>query len=88
MPVGVGLRMRPPEEREGHHRKVQGWRKGVPQKPGVHYANIWAPVSPYKTLCILLALVTTGHQHLQQPDIKSAFLKGNINEDIYIVQPP
>jgi hypothetical protein len=62
--------------------------KGFSQKPGVDYGDIWAPVSQYKTLRILLAVVATEGLHLHQLDIKTAFLNGDIEEDIYMVQPP
>jgi hypothetical protein len=62
--------------------------KGFSQKPGVDYGDIWAPVGQYKTLRILLAVVAAKDFHLHQLDIKTAFLHGDIDEDIYMMQPP
>jgi hypothetical protein len=45
-------------------------------------------VGQYKTLRILLAMVAAKDFHLHQLDIKTAFLHGDIDEEIYMMQPP
>jgi hypothetical protein len=62
--------------------------KGFSQKPGVDYGEVWAPVSQYKTLHILLAVVVAEDLHLHQLGIKTAFLNGIIEEELYMKQPP
>jgi hypothetical protein len=49
--------------------------------------EVWAAVSPYKALRILLAVVVTENLHLYQLDIKTAFLNGTIKEEFYMLQP-
>jgi hypothetical protein len=61
---------------------------GFSQKPGIDCGEIWAPVSQYKTLCTLLAVVATEDLHLHQLDIKTAFLNGVVEEELYMQQPP
>jgi hypothetical protein len=61
--------------------------KGFSQKPGIDYGEIWAPVSQYKTLRTLLAVVATEDRHLHQLDITTAFLNGVVEEDLYMQQP-
>jgi hypothetical protein len=62
--------------------------KGFSQKPGTDYGEIWAPVSKYKTLRTLLAVVATEDLHLHQLDIKTAFSNGVVEEEFYMQQPP
>jgi hypothetical protein len=62
--------------------------KGFSQKPGVDYGEVWALVSQYKTLRILLAVVATEDLHLHQLDIKTAFLNGIVEAELYMQQPP
>ena len=50
--------------------------------------EVFAPVSKYATLRTLLAFVAADDLELHQLDIKTAFLNGDIDEDIYLKQPP
>ncbi|RDX82399.1 hypothetical protein CR513_36824, partial [Mucuna pruriens] len=40
------------------------------------------------TICLLLAMATIRHWPLHQLDIKNAFLHGDLDEEIYMEQPP
>jgi hypothetical protein len=60
--------------------------KGFLQEPGVDYGEVWAPVSQYKTLRILL-VVATEDFHPHQLDIKTAFLNGIVEQELYMHQP-
>lgn len=62
--------------------------KGFSQQPGVDYQEVWAPVSQYKTLRALLAIVAARNLELHQLDIKTAFLNGDVDEELYMRQPP
>ena len=48
---------------------------------------MFAPVSKYSTLRTLLAKVTAEDMEIHQVDIKTAFLHGELEEEIYIEQP-
>jgi len=58
------------------------------QREGVDFGEVFAPVSKYSTLRILLSIVAQLDLELHQLDIKTAFLNGEIKEEVYVKQPP
>ncbi|CAM8932459.1 unnamed protein product [Rhodiola kirilowii] len=62
--------------------------KGFTQKEGIDYPKIFAPVVKLKTIRIMLALDVINDLELEQLDVKTAFLHGELDEQIYIKQPP
>jgi hypothetical protein len=61
--------------------------KGYAQKEGIDYNEIFSPVVKHSSIRILLALVAQFDLELVQLDVKTAFLHGNLSEEIYIRQP-
>ncbi|KAK0588036.1 hypothetical protein LWI29_033216 [Acer saccharum] len=61
--------------------------KGFTQKEGIDYNEIFSPVMKYKTIRIILALVSFYNLELEQLDVKTAFLYGGLDETIYMSQP-
>jgi len=62
--------------------------QGFCQKEGIDYEKTFAPVARLEANRLLLAFVASKGFKLQQMDVKSAFLNGFIEEEVYVRQPP
>nr|GEZ33012.1 retrovirus-related Pol polyprotein from transposon TNT 1-94 [Tanacetum cinerariifolium]GEZ46657.1 retrovirus-related Pol polyprotein from transposon TNT 1-94 [Tanacetum cinerariifolium] len=62
--------------------------QGYNQQEGIDYDKTYAPVARLESVRILLAYACALDFKLFQIDIKSAFLNGFINEEVYVAQPP
>jgi hypothetical protein len=58
--------------------------QGYSQKEGVDYEETFAPVARIEAIRILLAFVVAIGFKLYQMDVKSAFLNGVIEEEVYV----
>lgn len=61
--------------------------KGFLQAKGIDYNDTFSPVIRYDSIRILLALATIYEMHIQQFDVKTTFLHGELIEEIYMKQP-
>ena len=61
--------------------------KGFTQVEGVDYTDTFSPVSSKDSLRIVFSLVAHYDLELHQMDVKTAFLNGELQEDIYMHQP-
>ncbi|GAQ87846.1 hypothetical protein KFL_003820010 [Klebsormidium nitens] len=61
--------------------------KGFRQKKGVDFEEVFAPVSRHVTLRTLLAVAAVEDLEVDQLDIKTAFLNGELDEEIWMEQP-
>jgi hypothetical protein len=55
---------------------------------GLDFREMYALVARLKAIRILLAYAYAHNIKLYQIDVKSAFLNGYINEEVYVEQPP
>ncbi|WVZ51993.1 hypothetical protein U9M48_003089 [Paspalum notatum var. saurae] len=62
--------------------------QGFYQKKGIDYEETFAPVARLEAIRILLAFAASKGFKLQQMDVKSAFLNGFKEEEVYVRQPP
>ena len=61
--------------------------KGYLQRKGIDYAEIFSPVVKLTSTRILLSVVASENLHLEQMDVKTAFLHGDLDKRIYTQQP-
>ncbi|GJV59374.1 retrovirus-related pol polyprotein from transposon TNT 1-94 [Tanacetum coccineum] len=61
--------------------------QGYNQREGIDYGKTYAPVAILESIRILLDYAYALDFKLFQMDIKSAFLNGFINEEVYVAQP-
>ncbi|TQD89904.1 hypothetical protein C1H46_024535 [Malus baccata] len=62
--------------------------KGFTQRKGIDYNDTFSPVSSKDSLRLIMAITAHYDLELHQMDVKTAFLNGDLQEDIYMVQPP
>ena len=61
--------------------------KGFTQKEGIDYKEIFSPISKKDYLHIILALVAHFNLELQQIDVATIFLNGDLEYEVYMKQP-
>ena len=61
--------------------------KGFQQKKGIDYSEIFSLVVKMSTIRLVLGILAVENLHLEQLDIKTVFLHGDLEEDIYMIQP-
>ena len=58
------------------------------QIKGVDYDKMFAPITKFASLCVILALAAKRDLEVQQMDVKSAYLNGELKEEIFMEAPP
>ncbi|GJV93371.1 retrotransposon protein, putative, ty1-copia subclass [Tanacetum coccineum] len=61
--------------------------KGYSQIPGIDFTDVFSPVVKHSSFRTLLSIVDMRNYELEQLDVKTAFLHGELEEDIYMEQP-
>ncbi|GJT58078.1 putative ribonuclease H-like domain-containing protein [Tanacetum coccineum] len=62
--------------------------QGHIQEEGIYYDEVFAPVARIKAIRLFLAYASFKDFVVYQMDVKSAFLYGKIEEEVYVCQPP
>nr|GFB17055.1 hypothetical protein [Tanacetum cinerariifolium] len=63
-------------------------QKGHTQEKGIDYEEVFAPVARIESIRLFLAYASFMGFMVYQIDVKSAFLYGTIEEEVYVYQPP
>jgi hypothetical protein len=62
--------------------------KGYVQQPGVDFDEVFAPVARMESVRMLVAAAAQEGWFVHHMDVKSAFLNGELREEVYVQQPP
>ncbi|GJS37479.1 retrovirus-related pol polyprotein from transposon TNT 1-94 [Tanacetum coccineum] len=62
--------------------------RGFTQRAGIDYNEVFSPVVRHTSIRVILSLTACEDYELEQLDVKTAFLHGNLEETIYMKQPP
>ncbi|GJX47482.1 putative ribonuclease H-like domain-containing protein [Tanacetum coccineum] len=62
--------------------------QGYTQEEGIDYNEVFSPVARIEAIRLFLAYASFMNFVVYQMDVKSAFLYGNIEEEVYVCQPP
>ncbi len=57
------------------------------QRQGLDFDNTFASVAKATSVCTLLALAAVEDLEIEQMDVKMAFLRGQLEEKVYVEQP-
>jgi hypothetical protein len=62
--------------------------KGFSQVEGINYNETFAPIEKMNSIHLVLSLATSDKWEVHQMEVKSTFLHGDLQEEIYMEQPP
>jgi hypothetical protein len=89
-PIGTKWVWKKKEEEKGEvvRNKSRLVAQGYSQKEGIDYEETFAPVARLEAIRILLDFYVAKRFKLPEMDVKSAFLNGVLEEEVYVRQPP
>lgn len=74
-------------ENEDMRFKARLVARGFSQKYGIDYLETFSPVAKFSSVRAILSIAAAEKLNIMQFDVKTAFLNGNIEEEIYVQQP-
>ncbi|PWA84739.1 zinc finger, CCHC-type [Artemisia annua] len=72
---------------KGIKHKARLVAKGYIQEYGIDFEEVFAPVARMETIRLLLAITADNKWEVHHLDVKSAFLHGDLKEEVYVSQP-
>ena len=67
--------------------RQDSWPEGFSHKEGEDYDETFALVARYTSIRAIISLAASMGWNLHQMDVKTTFLNGAIEEEVYIEQP-
>ena len=67
--------------------KVRFVVRGFSQIVGVDYEETFAPVARYASIKAVISIIAEMDWRIHQMDVKTAFMNGIIEEEVYVEQP-
>ena len=61
--------------------------KGFKQKEGIDYFDSYAPLTRITSIRVLLTFASIYKLIVHQMDVKTAFLNGDLDDEVYMEQP-
>ena len=61
--------------------------KGFSQRKGIDFDEIFSPVVKMTSIRMILGMAASLNLDVEQMDVKTAFLHGELEEEIYMEQP-
>ena len=75
------------DEKPDGRKKARLVAKGFSQVEGEDFDKIFSPVVRFETIRLILALAALEDWHISSLDVRSAYLYGKLEEEIYMEQP-
>ncbi|GJQ95323.1 retrotransposon protein, putative, ty1-copia subclass [Tanacetum coccineum] len=83
----MNVEMQSMKDNELYTYKARLVAKGYTQTPGIDYEETFSPVADIRAIRILIAIAAYYDYEIWQMDVKTAFLNGYLNEEVYMEQP-
>nr|GEW83531.1 putative ribonuclease H-like domain-containing protein [Tanacetum cinerariifolium] len=89
-PIGIKWVLKNKKDERGIviRNKARLVAQGHTQEEGIDYDEVFAPVARIKAIRLFLAYTSFMGFTVYQMDVKSTFLYGTIDEEVYVMQPP
>lgn len=81
------FRVKPSNDDNNRRFKARLVAKGYVQQKGIDYDETFSPVARYDTVRMLLVIAASKKLKVKQFDVKTAFLYGTLEEEVYLEQP-
>ena len=87
IPSGWDFRVKTDKLGQPSRRKARFFLQGYAQVKGLDYLDSFAPVVRLDSFRVIIAIAAGRDLEIIQIDVKTAFLNGRVDEEIYIAQP-